>query len=287
MQSEKPENYRFIDEAGDTTFYGQGRKPIVGTTGVSKAFILGMVKFRTDLDEIRKRIYELQNQISNDRYFKSIPSIQKKVQSNGFYFHATDDIPEVRKIFFDFIASLDLSFEAIAARKIIDIFVKKHNHKEDEFYADLLSHLLKNKFEKSENLILTIASRGKSTKNHNLENALTKAKTSFINKKPEGEIKREIMFNIQNQITEPLLNISDYICWAIQRVFEKGETRYSDFLIEKISLVIDLYDPNRNELWSNYYKKNNPLSSKNCISETDHLRTWPAIPKLGIVKKKI
>ncbi|TGL21707.1 hypothetical protein EHQ46_07580 [Leptospira yanagawae] len=279
MKSEKPENYRFLDEAGDATFYGRGRKPIVGEMGASKSFILGMVKLRTNLENVRQKIYELQNQVATDPYFKSIPSIQKKVSSGGFYFHATDDIPEVRKIFFDFISTLDLSFEAVVARKIIDIFVKKHNRKEDEFYADLLSHLLKNKFEKNESLVLTIASRGTSTRNHNLENALSKAKTSFINKKPDGEIKREIKFNIQNQKTEPLLNISDYFCWAIQRVFEKGETRYYDFLREKISLVIDLYDSNKKESWSNYYKKSNPLTSENCISASEHLRTWPPIPK--------
>ncbi|XDD45591.1 hypothetical protein AB3N60_12850 [Leptospira sp. WS39.C2] len=85
MQLEKPENYRFLDEAGDATFYGRGRKPIVGEQGVSKCFILGMVKFKTNLAEVRQKIYELQNQVSTDRYFKSIPSIQKKVQSGGFY----------------------------------------------------------------------------------------------------------------------------------------------------------------------------------------------------------
>lgn len=284
MNFEKPEDYRFLDEAGDTSFFGKGRTPIVGQSGVSKCFILGMVKIKNNLKDVRKQILELQSQVSIDRYFKSVPSIQKKILAGSFYFHASDDIPEVRKIFFDFIFSLDVSFEAVVARKILDIYVSKHNGKEDEFYADLLSHLLKNKFEKSDNLILTIASRGKSTRNHNLENALSKAKTSFSRKNPEREIKRNIKFNIQNQKTEPLLNISDYFCWAIQRVFEKGETRYYDFLIDKISLVIDLYDTSKQENWNHYYKKKNPLTSENIISPNEYLRPWPPRPTLRRIK---
>jgi hypothetical protein len=50
----------------------------------------------------------------------------------------------------------------------------------------------------------------------------------------------------QNHQTEPLLNIADYFCWAIQRVFERGETRYYDFIRKKNSFVVDLYD---NEKW--------------------------------------
>ena len=33
--------HRFLDEAGDTTFYGKGNTPILGKEGVSQYFILG------------------------------------------------------------------------------------------------------------------------------------------------------------------------------------------------------------------------------------------------------
>ncbi len=46
MAKKRPKEFyhRFLDEAGDTTFFGKGKIPIVGSAGVSKAFILGMVK---------------------------------------------------------------------------------------------------------------------------------------------------------------------------------------------------------------------------------------------------
>ena len=37
------EYHRFLDESGDTTFYGKGKRVIIGENGVSKCFILGTV----------------------------------------------------------------------------------------------------------------------------------------------------------------------------------------------------------------------------------------------------
>ncbi len=264
----KPEEFyhRFLDEAGDTTFYGKGKLPILGTEGVSKAFIIGMVKFKEPLQPIRDRIIELRNQVINDPYFKDVPSIQKKVQNKGFFFHATDDIPEVRKMFFEFIKSIDLSFEAVVGRKIYGIFNKKHNSNEVEFYADLLSHLLKNKLQIEGKLVLNISERGKSTKNKNLTLALDKAKQRFLSKHPHKLPITKVVFNIQNQLSEPLLNIADYLCWAVQRVFERGEVRYYNYIFDKISVVVDLYDSEKYEENKNYYRGKNKLTSKNKIS---------------------
>ncbi len=136
-------NHRFLDEAGDTTFYGKGKKAILGSEGVSNCFILGMVKFKEPLEPLRQKIFQLQNQVANDPYYQ-VPSILKKKQAAGYYFHATDDLPEIRKLFFDFIKERSLSFEAVVARKSIECFTTKHKDKEQYFYADTLSHLLKN-----------------------------------------------------------------------------------------------------------------------------------------------
>ncbi|MBP7280333.1 MAG: DUF3800 domain-containing protein [Leptospiraceae bacterium] len=266
-QSKLHSDHRFLDEAGDTSFFGKGKIPIIGKEGVSLSFILGMVRFNSELEPIRKQINLLQKTIEEDSYFQ-VSSIKKRIAKGGFYFHATDDIPEVRKVFFDFIKSIDCSFEAIVARKDLSIFARKHNTKEEEFYADLLSHLLKNKLELSGKLVLNIAQRGKSTKNNNLELALKKAESRFLKNAGHSEkfVSTKVVFNVQNQMKEPLLNIADYFCWAVQRVFEKGETRYYDYLIDKISLVIDLYDSKKYKGNGNYYTKENPLGADNKIS---------------------
>jgi len=269
--SKPPKNdHRFLDEAGDTTFYGKGKVNIIGQQGVSACFIIGLVHFKEPFEPIREKIVQLQNQVITDSYFRDIPSIQKKVSQGGFYFHATDDLPEVRKLFFEYIKTIDCSFEAVVGRKIPELYENKHNGKENEFYADLLGHLLKNKFQKERRLVINVAERGKSTKNANLDLALKKAERRFLETKAGKEVKAVIVFNVQNNITEPLLNIADYFCWSVQRVFEKGETRYYNYLADKMPVIIDLYDSEKYSEWRNYYNPKNPLTAANKISPPLH-----------------
>ena len=260
--------HRFLDEAGDMAFYGKGHTPIIGVhPGVSLSFIVGMVKFNTPLESIRQEIHRLQDAIANDRYFKDIASIQKKkAQPGGYFFHATDDTHEARKVFYEYISSLYIGFEVAVGRKIPALFARKHNNREAEFYADLLSHLLKNKLQAGDDLILNIARRGGATRNSVLQMGLDKAVMRFLKRKPEKPIKTRIVFNVQSPRNEPLLAVADYLCWAVQRVFERGETGYYNFVVGKISRVMDLYDPSRYRNNRNYYTENNPLTPENKIS---------------------
>jgi hypothetical protein len=129
----------------------------------------------------------------------------------------------------------------------------------------MLSHLLKNKLNKYEDLVLNISNRGKCTTHTNLQKGLDKAITLSKQKFPEKQNNCRVVFNVQFPTREPLLNIADYLCWAVQRVFERGETRYYDFVSEKISLVIDLYDTDNYEKSGNYYTKRNRLSKQNFL----------------------
>lgn len=270
MNKNQSKNHRYLDEAGDTTFYGKGKTNAIGTNGVSFCFILGMVKFKEPLDTVRKSIIDLQQKVAQDPYF-SVPSLIKKVNNEGYYFHATDDIPEIRKLFYDLIKNVDCSFEAMVGRKTIEFYETRHKGKEEYFYADLLSHLLKNKLIKGNKLVLHISGRGKSTKNNNLQLALAKAIQRYKNNpNSEKQVSTEVVFNIEYPTKEPLLCVADYFCRAVQRVFEKGETRFYDFLKDKISRVVDLYDKEKYEDWKNYYNPKNPLTAENKISPLLH-----------------
>lgn len=258
--------HRFLDEAGDTTFFGKSKQIIVGHEGVSLSFGIGMVKINEDLRITRKKIEALQKDIENDGYLNIIPSVTRKIERGGFFFHATDDPPEIRQVFYKYIKDLDCSLEMIVGRKIPSLYSKKHSNREAEFYGDILSHLLKNKLRSHSKLILNISARGSSTSNQNLELALRKASVRALKKHEESDLKAHVSFNVQNQRTEPLLNVADYLCWSVQRVFERGETRYYDYILEKISLVVDLYDTSRYEGSRNYHRRTNPLTTQNRIS---------------------
>ena len=256
-------SHRFLDEAGDPTFFKKGRILAVGAPGISLAFSLGMVKFNSDLRPIRAEIRKLQDAVAQDEYLNRIPSVAKKIAQGGFYFHATDDPPEVRERMFRLIRSLDCSVEMVVARKIPALFGKKHHHRDSEFYADLLSHLIKTKLKLGQRLVLNIADRGASTRHVNLELALEKARERFGKRWSAAEIRSTVVFNVQNPRTEPLLSVADYLCWSVQRVFERGEMRHYEYLKDKVSLVVDLYDREQYEGGKNYYTRQRSLTAQN------------------------
>ncbi len=259
-------SHRFLDEAGDTVFFGKGGVPMLGQPGVSLAFGIGMVKISEELEPLRQQIRQLEREIEGDAYLNRIPSIAKQIARGGFHLHAKDDPPEVREKFYHLIQGMDCSLEMMVARKIPALFARKHGSNESEFYADVLSHLLKNKLKLGEKLVLNIAARGNSTKNMNLERALHKATARFLKSHDLAEIQSQVVFNLQTPKTEPLLKIADYLCWTVQRVFEKGETRYYDFMLDKVRLVVDLYDAASYAGNRHYHKKDNPLTAAKKIS---------------------
>ncbi len=257
-------SHRFLDEAGDTTFYGKGRQLILGTEGVSIIFGMTIVRIDRPFNDVRNEIIALQKQVETDPLLNTIPSVVKRVQRGGFYFHACKDMPEVRSLFFHYLRELPCEAEVAVARKIPSLFANKHHGRDDEFYADVLSHLIKGRLKKPQRLVLNIAERGSSTRGKVLEDALGKATRRAHKHWKADELKGEVVFNIQNPGREPILNVADYLGWAVQRVFEKGETRFYDYLREKIRLVVDLYNAEKYAGNQNYYdNQRNPLTAKN------------------------
>lgn len=189
--------HRFLDEAGDTTFYGKGKIPIIGTEGVSNYFLLGMLTLNEPLDTVRQKVIELQYRIAGDPYLLNVPSIRKKESKAGYFLHAKDDVPEVRKMAFELIQSIDCHFEAVVGRKDYSIYEKKHNGNQAEFYADMLSHLLHASMNGYEKLVLNIAHRSRCTTHTNLEKGLQKAVAIARNNYPEACNCCEMVFNVQ------------------------------------------------------------------------------------------
>ena len=48
-------------------------------------------------------------------------------------------------------------------------------------------------------------------------------------------------------VNDPSLQVADYFLWALQRLYEKKEERYWEFVWSKVSLVHDIEDVKKNE----------------------------------------
>ena len=244
-------DYFFVDEAGDPTFFNRFGKNIVGTEGCSKILLLGFIK-TDDPDILRKEILKLQSEVVNDPYYSGVPSLQK----TKICFHAKDDIPEIREKVYRIITSLNFKAEFFVARKLDKVFLDRHKGKENLFYDDLITKLFENKLHKADKSVIYFATRGNKTRQKPLEDAIEKATLTFEKKwgiKVDGQIK----VLPQSPVGEPCLQIVDYMNWAVQRVFTKGEQRFYKLVEDKISFLVDIYDFDKYP--KNYYNRKNPF----------------------------
>ena len=262
----KPETFhRFLDETGDTTFYGKGRKLIVGQDGVSLSFGLGVVRIDRPLEEVRREILALEAQVEADALLNTIPSVQKRIASGGFFFHACKDTPDVRSVLLHYLRELPCEAEMVVARKIPALFEKQHHGREEEFYTDLLAHLVKNRLKRSGTLVLNVAERGSSTREKVLSEALRLATERAAKKWGGGNLKARGFQRAKSAHRAAVDGFGLSLLGSSARL-RAGELRHYNYLAEKIRLVVDLYDRDKYEGSRNYYDKRNPLTAANRLS---------------------
>lgn len=260
------DHHRFIDEAGDMTFFTKkhGREiSVIGDNGVSRCFMIGMVHVKEDLHDARRKVMDFCSRIDRNPAFQKYESVRKRTErgNNGFYPHASKDPNDLRLEYIEYLMSeINFSAQVVVARKIPDIYVNKHHRNNQTLYADVMSHLIKDK-DKIDPLILDIAGRGNSTSNSNLEQAVRIAQKRSVRGKIPRVLDNQIRFNVQPFDHELLLSITDYCLWTVQRVYERGEDEYFEMLKSKISLVLDLYDSTKYDKNKNYYTRRNLLSA--------------------------
>ena len=237
MQEQPATKYIFIDESGDPTFYGSGKKLLVGTEGFQPYLIIGMVE-TTNRKALRKKVVEFMDSIKSDILYNTIPSVNTKKE---WYVHARGDHPEVRIKFFELLRQLpDYKAHIVVARKDLSIFNRKHNNNPSEFYFDVLHHLLENKMiDSNTHYKLFLAQRGNNSMNR-FNEAVVKALKSDTTKL---ETNQEINYSLEIVPSDnmPELSIIDYLMWAVQRKLLKGETRFFEALKEKYGTILELY----------------------------------------------
>ena len=230
--------YIFIDESGDPSFYGSGKKLLVGTEGFQPYLIIGMVE-TNNRKALRKAVIEFMDSVKSDILYNSIPSVNTKKE---WYVHARADHPEIRIKFIELLRQLpNYKAHLVVAKKVLSIFNRKHNNNPTEFYFDVLHHLLANQMTDSNtHYKLYLSQRGNNSMNKFSE-AVTKALKSDAMKSGREQ---EISYSLEIVSSEemPELSVIDYLMWAIQRKLLKGEERYFEALKEKYGTILKLYE---------------------------------------------
>lgn len=246
-------HWYFVDESGDPTFYDRDGNLIVGQAGCSPILLLGFIE-TGDPVPIRRALAELHTQIAADDYLRGIPSIRR----TNLAFHAKDDAPEVRQAVFKCLRGLDFKAQFVVARKIERVFRTTFHGDEIRFYDRLVSQLFENVLHRHTENYIYFAQRGSRNRQLPLLKAI-RAGVARFEEKWQTAVATRITVSAQNPVGEPCLQVVDYLNWAIYRAFVKGEMRYYQFVQDRVSLLVDLYDTQNYP--RNWYHKDNPFDA--------------------------
>lgn len=238
----------FVDEAGDTTLFRHGGQPALGRDGVSNFFILGRLELddaqslAADLDALRTRLLA-------DPLLKDVPSMQPKRGKTARFFHAKDDVAEVRIEVFRLLLTHELRFSAIVKDKRALLREAqaalaadpKASYKPDghALYDTMMRKLFARLGRHGVHAHVSFAVRGNKPRTVALRHAVLEVEQHF---------ERDFGFARSASVTVASaypwdvagLQACDYLLWALQRFYERGEERFLKALWSQFVEVIDL-----------------------------------------------
>lgn len=258
-----PLNY-YVDEAGDPTLFSGRGRVLVGEEGCSRFFMLGVLSV-PDPASLGKDIGELRAALLADPYFKNVPSMQPERRKTALAFHAKDDLPEVRREVFRVLLKHELKFLAVVRDKASVLrYVQQRNSVDDayryrsnELYDSLVSRLFKDRLHLSPEVTVSFARRGSSDRSQALKAALDKARERFA-VKWNKEVLSTVAVRLSTPLHDPALQAVDYFLWALQRHYERQESRFLELVWPKVGLVHAVDETHRLP-YGEYYTKKKPL----------------------------
>lgn len=257
-------NY-FVDEAGDGTLFNARGRVIVGDEGCSRTFMLGVLDVAAPA-ELAEALETLRAGLIADPYFRGVPSMQPETGKTAAAFHATDDLPEVRREVFSILAKADVSFQAVVKRKdvVLDYVLsrnagsREYRYHPNELYDLTVRRLFKPLLHSDSQYNVCFSKRGKSDRTAALKAALSVAQKRFAE---EAGLQAAAAVSVWPCPASrcSCLQAVDYFLWALQRAYERREERYLASIWDRCSLVVDI-DDTREAKYGVYYTKNRPLS---------------------------
>lgn len=256
----------FVDEAGDGTLFNKTKQVVVAREGCSSHFILGVLE-ATDPQSLHDALEALRGDLRADPYLAKIPSLHPERRKTALAFHAKDDCAEVRREVYRLLMQQDVRFFAVVRdKRVIAEKVRTHNqtnptyrYHPNQLYDRCVSRLFKERLHKQDSYVIQFSRRGNRTRTEALQTAIEQARNNLrASWGIEATAPIEIIPALPYQAGG--LQAVDYFLWALQRVYERGEDRYWEYVAAKVSLVHDVDDTRVNG-YGVYYTRKNPLKA--------------------------
>lgn len=244
----------FVDESGDPTLFDSKGRCIVGQEGTSRVFILGAARVGNPVG-LQADLTFLRMQLTADPYFRGVPSFDVSANKTALYFHAKDDLPEVRREVFRVLRDHSIDVVAAIRRKatVAEFAAQRFRTirkkiTADEIYDSLVEQVLRERLHLAEHSHVWFARRGKKERKDALSRVLERARTEFAAGHREAVLKRlggkEPKTTIYSAHPSEAAGLQaiDYCLWALQRLLERGEGRYFEYVRDKFRAIWDIDD---------------------------------------------
>ena len=255
----------FVDEAGDPVLFSRRKEIIIDREGCSSYFILGLLDIANP-EFLDSELTSLRFRLLADPYFKRVPSMQPSARKTALTFHAKDDVQEVRREVFSLLMQHEMRFFAVVRdkRQVLSYVCQRnerdtnYRYSPNELYDSLVSRLFRDRLHKEDEYNIYFAKRGTSDRTIALRTALEKARQNFQQKwNITSNASTNVIANTPQRCSG--LQAADYFLWALQRLYERGEDRYLEFVWSRVSLVHDIDDTSTAK-YGVYYTQKNPLT---------------------------
>lgn len=258
----------FVDEAGDPTLFDGKGRILIGNEGCSKYFIVGKLDV-ADPADLQHALDDLRARLLADPYFRRVPSMQPARGKTAVAFHAKDDVAEVRREVFAVLMQHDLRFyAAVRSKSALLDYVKQKNQLEpgyryrgDELYDTLIEELFRRYHPFADELNIIFARRGNKARTHAFRSAIERAEERF--ERDFGSRRSDAIDIVASTPPQSAgLQAVDYFLWALQRHYERDESRYVELVWDKVVEVDDM-DAVADGRKGVVYNKNRPLIANN------------------------
>jgi hypothetical protein len=193
--------------------------------------------------------------------------MQPKEGKTALFFHAKDDLPEVRREVFEVLLRHEFNFFGIIrTMSAVHRRVLLRNQRDptyryapSELYDSAVRRLFDKKLHTEPAYKVIFASRGKARTRSLREHLLHAQKHS---KKADGTFHHATVDVLAMPAKDNVgLQVADYCLWAVQRLYAKNEDRYLSLIWPKVALLVDADDISEASYGTYHTRKRTPPDS--------------------------
>lgn len=254
----------FVDESGDIAVFDKRGHLVGADTACPEHLMIGVAHI-PDPKAVEVALSDLRAELLADPYFKGVPSMHPNANKTAVFFHAKDDVPEVRREVFRLLRTFGAKVQvAIRRKKLLAESAKqmpnasaasRKKHAE-QIYDALVECAFANMLHDEHEIV--VAKRGRRDRTAAIGAAIARAEGTA-----RGASAASGTYRANVRMDQPSrsggLQVIDYYLWAVQRLCNRGEDRFFELLKADYRLIVDL-DDRRNSPLGERYDAAKPLS---------------------------